>query len=110
LISFKDNARTRDDDRYERSRLPEAVMLATPIQSDAPPVYAFDARGVARRLRQPAIIAAIDALRIGETLRLTHDADPQRLLEQVDERYAGRVAYHYVERAAERVVIDFARS
>jgi len=88
---------------------PEAEMLATPIQSDATPVYAFDARGVARRLRQPAVFAAIDALRIGETMRLTNDVDPQRLLEQVDERYAGRVAYHYVERAAERVVIDFAR-
>lgn len=84
-------------------------MLATPIQSDATPVYAFDARCVARRLRQPAVFAAIDALRIGETLRLTNDVEPQRLLEELSERYAGRVEYHYVERAADRVVIDFAR-
>ncbi len=88
---------------------PEAEMLATPIQSDANPVYAFDARGVARRLRQPAVFAALDALRVGETMRLTNDVDPQRLLEQVGERYADRVAYHYVERGEDRVVIDFSR-
>ena len=84
-------------------------MLATPIQSDATPVYAFDARGVARRLRQPAVFAALDALRIGETMRLTNDGDSQRLLEQIGERYGGRIACHYVERAADRVVVDFAR-
>jgi len=109
LISFKDNACMWDDDRYERFTLREAEMLARPIQSDATPVYAFDARGVARRLRQPTVLAAIDALRIGETLRLTNDVDPQRLLEEVSERHGGRIAYHYVERGADRVVIDFAR-
>jgi uncharacterized protein (DUF2249 family) len=91
------------------SKAPEAEMLATPIQSDATPVYAFDARGVARRLRQPAVFAALEALRAGETMRLVHDADCQRLLEQLGERYGTRFAYHYVERDAERVVIDFSR-
>ena len=84
-------------------------MLAVPIQSDATPVYAFDARGVARRLRAPAVFAALDTLRAGETMRLTDDAGSQRLLEQIGERYAARVSYHYVERGADRVVIDFCR-
>jgi len=109
LISFKDNAGARVDDRYKCFTLPEAEMLATPIQSDATPVYAFDARGVARRLRQPAIFAAIDALRIGETMRMTNDVDPEHLLEQIAQSYSGRIAYHYVERTADCVVIDFAR-
>jgi uncharacterized protein (DUF2249 family) len=84
-------------------------MLATPIQSDATPVYAFDARGIARRLRQPAILAALDALRAGETMRLTSDGDSQRLLEQAEERYGRRLSFHYVERRADAVVIDFSR-
>ncbi len=84
-------------------------MLATPVQSDATPVYAFDARGVARRLRQPAILAALDALRPGETLRLTSDGDSQHLLEQAGERYGRRLSFHYVERNPDCVVIDFCR-
>ncbi len=84
-------------------------MLATPVQSDATPVYAFDARGVARRLRNPAVLAAIEALRPGETLRLTSDGDAERLLEEAGERYGRRVSFHYVERAAGAFVIDFCR-
>jgi uncharacterized protein (DUF2249 family) len=84
-------------------------MLATPIQSDAPPVYSFDARGVARRLRAPAVVAALDALRIGETMRMTTDSDAQALLDLVCSRYANRLSWHFVERAADRSVIDFAR-
>ena len=84
-------------------------MLATPIQSDATPVYAFDARGVARRLRQPAVFAALDALRIGETMRLTVDIDPLPMLEQMAGRYGGHVSFHYVERGDDHVVIDFSR-
>jgi uncharacterized protein (DUF2249 family) len=109
LISFKDSAGARRDHRHERQKTARGRMLATPIQSDAPPVYAFDARGVARRLRAPAIAAALDALRIGETLRVTTDADAQPLLDHVQARYASRLSWHFVERDGERVVIDFAR-
>jgi uncharacterized protein (DUF2249 family) len=84
-------------------------MLATPIQSEARPVYSFDARGVARRLRQPAVFAALDALRVGETMRLTGDADSERLFEQVRARYGARIACRYLERGDGRVVIDFTR-
>jgi uncharacterized protein (DUF2249 family) len=84
-------------------------MLATPFESDATPVYAFDARGVARRLRQPAVVAALAALRVGETMRLTCDGDPHALLRHVNERYAGLIEHHYVERSPERFVVDFAR-
>jgi uncharacterized protein (DUF2249 family) len=108
LISCKDNPRARRDDR-RNGITPEAKMLATPIQSEATPVYAFDARAVARRLRQPAVLAALEALRIGETLRLTSDVDPKSLLEQLAARHADRFTYHYVERSDQRVVIDFAR-
>jgi uncharacterized protein (DUF2249 family) len=84
-------------------------MLAIPVQSEATPVYSFDARGVAKRLRQPAVLAALDALRAGETMRLTSEQDPATLLEKTGERYAKQIAIRYVERDGDRVVIDFTR-
>ena len=40
---------------------PEAEMLATPIQSDATAVYAFDARGVANFSNRPQRLLVGDA-------------------------------------------------
>jgi uncharacterized protein (DUF2249 family) len=80
-----------------------------PVQSEAPIVFRFDARGIARRFRQASIFASLDALRRGETLRVVNEHDPLLLLEQVAQRYGKAMAVRYVERAEERVVIDFER-
>ncbi len=82
----------------------------TPVQSEAPIVYRFDARGIAKRFRQAAIVASLDTLRRGETMRLMIDADPRLLLDQVGQRYGRAVAIRYVERSEERVVVDFERN
>jgi uncharacterized protein (DUF2249 family) len=42
-------------------------------------------------------------------MRLTTDADAQSLVDHVRARFADRFTYHYVERATERAVVDFAR-
>ena len=80
-----------------------------PVQSEAPSVFRFDARGIAKRFRQPAIFASLDSLRRGETLRVVNEHDPLQLLDQVVHRYGGAVAVRYLERGDERVVIDFER-
>ena len=81
-----------------------------PVQSEAPIVFRFDARGIARRFRQAAILAALDTLRRGETLRLVGDHDPLPLLEQIVPRYGNAMLVRYLERAPESVVIDFERA
>ena len=87
-------------------------MSATfnPVQSEAPIVFRFDARGVAKRFRQVAIFAALDTLRRGETMRFVNEDDPRALLEQVAHRYGGTILVRYVERGTDRVVVDFERT
>ena len=80
-----------------------------PVQSEAPIVFRFDARGVAKRFRPAAILAALDTLRCGESLRFVNDHDPLPLLDQVAHRFGARIQIRYLERAPERVVIDFER-
>ena len=70
-------------------------------------VHGFDARGVAKRFRHAAIFGALDALHPGEVMRFVNDHDPLPLLEQVRGRYGDRVAFEYVRRAPEEIVIDF---
>jgi len=80
-----------------------------PVQSEAPIVFRFDARGIARRFRQAAIFAALDMLRRGETLRLVGEQDPLPLLERIAQRYGDAMLVRYLERAPDSVVIDFER-
>jgi uncharacterized protein (DUF2249 family) len=82
----------------------------SPVQSESPIVFRFDARGIARRFRQAAIFASLDTLRRGETMRVVNDHDPRPLLDQVAHRYGNAMAIRYLERADERVVIDFERA
>jgi len=91
--------------------LREVVMSATfsPVQSEAPIVFRFDARGVARRFRHAAVFAALDTLRSGETMRLVNDQDPAPLLDEIVHRYRSAMHVRYVERAAERTVVDIER-
>jgi len=80
-----------------------------PVQSEAPIVFRFDARGVAKRFRPAAILAALDTLRRGEAMRFVTDHDPLPLLDQVAHRFGARILIRYLEREPERVVIDFER-
>jgi len=80
-----------------------------PVQSEAPIVFRFDVRGIARRFRQAAVFAALDKLRSGETLRLVAEHDPLPLVDEVSRRYGGSIGIRYVERGDERVVVDFER-
>ena len=72
-------------------------------------VYAFDARGVAKRFRHAAIFGALDALHPGETMRFTNDHDPIPLLQQLQQRYGTAVTINYVICEPGAIVIDFAR-
>jgi uncharacterized protein (DUF2249 family) len=81
-----------------------------PVQSEAPVVFRFDARCIAKRFRQAAIFAALDTLRRGETMRLVNDHDPVPLIEQIAHRYGQAMLSRYLERSPERVVIDFERT
>ena len=73
-------------------------------------IYAFDARGVAKRFRHAAIFGALDSLQSGETMRFVNDHDPLPLLDQMRERYAERVDIRYLEREPGAIVIDFIRT
>ncbi len=77
-----------------------------PVQSEAPIVFRFDARGIAKRFRQAAVFASLDTLRRGETMRLVSDHDPLPLLDQIVHRYGVSLLVRYVERGGERVVVD----
>ena len=80
-----------------------------PVQSEAPIVFRFDACGIAKRFRHAALFAALDTLRCGETMRFVNEHDPLPLLDQIGHRYGGAMLIRYLERAPERVVIDFER-
>ncbi|MGF1644973.1 MAG: DUF2249 domain-containing protein [Thiotrichales bacterium] len=70
-------------------------------------IYAFDARGIAKRFRHAAIFGALDALREGERMRFTNDHNPLPLLEQMRARYGDQIAIEYLEQSPAQVVIDF---
>ena len=80
-----------------------------PIQSEISIVFPFDARGIAKRFRHAAILAALDVLRPGETMRLISECDLDLLQEQIRRRYAAAVTSRAVERGPERIVVDFTR-
>jgi len=70
-------------------------------------IYAFDARGVAKRFRHAAIFGALDALESGETMRFVNDHDPIPLLHQLQARYGDKVRIEYRQREPGEIVIDF---
>ena len=72
-------------------------------------VYAFDARGVAKRFRHAAIFGAIDALHPGETMRFYNDHNPLPLLEQLFAKYGPSLEIDYITKDTSGVVIDFKR-
>ena len=70
-------------------------------------LYAFDARGFAKRFRHAAIFGALDALNPGETMRFYNDHDPLPLLAQIEHYFGERVTIAYVARAPGEIIIDF---
>jgi len=70
-------------------------------------VYAFDARGVAKRFRHAAIFGAIDALVPGETMRFYNDHNPLPLLQQLKARYGTGIEINYLAQEPAGVIIDF---
>lgn len=70
-------------------------------------IYAFDARGIAKRFRHAAIFGALTALQAGETMRFCNDHDPLPLLAQLDGHFGSRIKIDYVLRAPGEIVIDF---
>jgi uncharacterized protein (DUF2249 family) len=72
-------------------------------------IYAFDARGIAKRFRHAAIFGALDALMPGERMRFVNDHNPIPLLQQMLARYGEGVQIDYLEQGEQGVVIDFIR-
>ncbi len=75
--------------------------------TNATAVYAFDARGIAKRFRHAAIFGALTALRPGETMRFANDHDPLPLLDQIEARFGQQIRTEYVSRTPGEIVIDF---
>lgn len=73
-------------------------------------IYAFDARGIAKRFRHAAIFGALDSLQPGERMRFVNDHDPLPLLDQLRNRYGDAVAIEYLQRDPGAIVIDFVRN
>ncbi len=86
-------------------------MTAIHVHNHTTPdaIYAFDARGIAKRFRHAAIFGALDALKAGETMRFENDHDPLPLLEQMRARYGESVEITYRQRDATGVMIDFVK-
>lgn len=70
-------------------------------------LYAFDARGIAKRFRHAAIFGALQALHPGETMRFCNDHDPVPLLQQIAQFFGPAVQVAYVSRQPGEVLIDF---
>jgi uncharacterized protein (DUF2249 family) len=70
-------------------------------------VYLFDARGIAKRFRHPAIFGALNALEPGETMRFQNDHQPLPLLAQIDQYFGPHIKVSYVAREPGNVIIDF---
>lgn len=71
--------------------------------------YVFDARGIDRRFRHPAIFAAVDSLTPGEVMRFVNDHEPLPLLGQLGEIFGEALRADYRQREQGAVVIDFRR-
>ena len=70
-------------------------------------IYAFDARGIAKRFRHAAIFGALDSLQAGERMRFVNDHNPIPLLQQMQARYGDKIEIKYLEQSEDGVMIDF---
>ena len=77
------------------------------VHVDAP--HPFDARRVAPRFRQEALLAAFAALRVGETMRSCHEVEPAEFVESLTDLYGARLAVVHVSRDPGKIIIDAKR-
>lgn len=70
-------------------------------------LYHFDGRGIAQRFREAAVIAALAALRPGETMRFYDELDPLPLLVHIARHFGTRVTPRFVCRNPCEAIIDF---
>ena len=84
-------------------------MTQPHLHLSADAIYAFDARGIAKRFRHAAIFGALDSLSSGETMRFVNDHDPLPLLAQLASRYGDKVSIQYQQRDPGAVAIDFVK-
>lgn len=78
---------------------------STPVVAQG--IYAFDARGIAKRFRHAAIFGALSALEEGETMRFCNDHNPLPLLAQIEHHFGSAVKISYVANEPGEVIIDF---
>lgn len=83
----------------------ELHVMSDEVMSDT--AQLFDARGIARRFRHPAIFGAINTLQPGEVMRFVNDHDPLPLLAQLQQYFGDGLKAEYLQRDEEMVVIDF---
>ena len=75
--------------------------------TNANAVYAFDARGIAKRFRHAAIFGALSALQTGETMRFANDHDGTArttggLFQRGNRVAVAFIAIHGIDRGSER--------
>lgn len=87
--------------------LQHTINIPVHNHNRADSIYAFDARGIAKRFRHAAIFGALDSLLPGERMRFVNDHNPLPLLQQMQARYGERVEINYLEQGADGVMIDF---
>lgn len=87
--------------------LQHTINIPVHNHNRADSIYAFDARGIAKRFRHAAIFGALDSLLPGERMRFVNDHNPLPLLQQMEARYGNRVEIKYLEQGADGVMIDF---
>ncbi|QKK02296.1 MAG: DUF2249 domain-containing protein [Pseudomonadota bacterium] len=83
----------------------EQTPLDAPIQAGG----TFDARGLDRRFRHPAIFAALQTLQPGETMRFVNDHDPLPLLNQLNGHFGDALSIEYRLNEPGVVVLDMQR-
>ena len=72
-------------------------------------IFTFDGCGISNKLRDVALVAAINDLRPGEILRFFIDHNPFSLIRSLVLRYGSKIELQYLERQQGSVVIDFRR-
>lgn len=69
-------------------------------------MHMLDVRPVPPRVRHETILDRLDALGVGETLRLVNDHDPSPLRYQLEATRPGEFRWEYIERGPEEWAID----
>ena len=72
-------------------------------------IFTFDGSGISNKIRDVALIAALNDLKPGEILRFFIDHNPLSLIRSLILRYGSKIELQYIERQQGSVVIDIMR-